>query len=72
MLSSGSYWYLSVDSPNDGSSQAHAWDKAHMKVFLKDERLHSGTHKQQAGVEVAMPGGSIWLVDKVDQQPKQM
>lgn len=64
--------YLSVDSPNDGSSQAHACDKADMKVFLEDEWLHSGTHKQQAGVEVALPGGSIWVVDKVDQQPGQL
>lgn len=64
--------YLSVDCPNDGSSQAHAWDKADMKVLLQDERLHSGTHKQQAGVEVALPGGSIWVVDKVDQQPGQL
>lgn len=72
MLYSISYLYLSVDSPNDGSPQAHAWDKADMKVFLEDEWLYSGTHKKQAGVEVALPGGSIWVVDKVNQQPGQL
>ncbi len=61
--------YLSVYSTNDSSAQTHACHKADMKVFLEDEWLHTGTYEEQSSVKVAMPGGGVGVVDKVNQQP---
>lgn len=61
--------YLPVDSSNDGGAQTHACDEANVKVPLEDERLHTGTDKEQSSVEETMPGGGVGVVDKRDQQP---
>lgn len=61
--------YLPVDGSDDGRAQPHARHEAHVEVPLQDERLHARAHEEQRGVEVALPGGGIGVIDKQDQQP---
>ena len=64
--------YLSVNSSNDGGAQTHSWDKANVKVPLEDEWLHTGTYKEQSGVEEALPWRGTGVVDETDQEPEKV
>lgn len=59
-------FYLFVHSGHDSRTNFHAQHKAALEVLLQEDGLQQSHHKQQHGVQVALPQKRAFVGGKVD------